>query len=802
MVDNRDLEELPPAVAEEIAAARGRLMQKLDAFALYVSEKRDEAVKARKASGIEEIWTYCEEAYLGIDDLNRHEWAGQKWAQWIKSPSMEGPLRRSRVDEEMRATAYPRLTARYVDAGAAKMAEILLPVDGKPFSLKATPVPQLSRALKNKTQVIDPATGRPATRPPRPDEMPPVQQPQGPAPMQGGPGTAAQPPQEPSAPQVPLTVKDLAEHQIALAEEAAEEATDQIHDWLVECRHGPTMRKTIFDGSRLGTMIVKGPIPARREARMVRTGDGGVTVEVVSKVVPESARVSPWNFFPDPSCGEDIQRGAYVVELDEINEKGLRALRDQKGYIPWAIDRVIDEGPDKCNTRNEGRTATQQAHSGVYKLWTFWGSISADQLKISNPELYQQHRDKIGRQVYAIVTMVNDTPIKVALNPLKTGRFPHKVAVWRRRDGHWAGMGVAEQMKAPQQIMTGAVRGLLNNAGKSSGAQIVRNDEALIPANGSNTITPDKEWIKDPGASLEDVRNAFAVFTIPNVTPQMLSIIEFAFRLAEESTSIPLITQGQSGDTTPDTFGATQLQNNNANQLLRDVGFSIAEDLTEPLIGDFYEWLLLDPNVPDSAKGDFQADVSGMTALIEKAVQDQTIAMMGGMVANPAFGIDPKRWFRQFLRSKRLVPTDFQYSEAEQREIDSRPPPPPPQVQAAQIRAEAQVATAQSRDQLAAQKIKVDTDRDALAIQAQAQRTQMERETNLAELAIKRELAMLDYANRYQISLDSVKADLAKTTMQLKAQMVLSGDDGKGPEVAKPAVEPEGRAPDDQAFQR
>ena len=80
MVDNRDLEDLPPAVAEEIAAARSRTMQKLDAFALYVAEKRDEAVKARKASGIEEIWTYCEEAYLGIDDLNRHEWAGQRWA--------------------------------------------------------------------------------------------------------------------------------------------------------------------------------------------------------------------------------------------------------------------------------------------------------------------------------------------------------------------------------------------------------------------------------------------------------------------------------------------------------------------------------------------------------------------------------------------------------------------------------------------------------------------------------------------------------------------------------------------------
>ena len=47
---------------------------------------------------------------------------------------------------------------------------------------------------------------------------------------------------------------------------------------------------------------------------------------------------------------------------------------------------------------------------------------------------------------------------------------------------------------------------------------------------------------------------------------------------AEESTSIPLITQGQTGPTTPDTFGAAQLQNNNANQLLRSVGYAVDEN--------------------------------------------------------------------------------------------------------------------------------------------------------------------------------------------------------------------------------
>ena len=63
-----DLQDLPPEVAAEIESARQLVMQRLDDFAQYVAGKRDEAVQAREASGIEDIWRQAEEAYLGIDD--------------------------------------------------------------------------------------------------------------------------------------------------------------------------------------------------------------------------------------------------------------------------------------------------------------------------------------------------------------------------------------------------------------------------------------------------------------------------------------------------------------------------------------------------------------------------------------------------------------------------------------------------------------------------------------------------------------------------------------------------------------
>jgi hypothetical protein len=66
----------------------------LNSIALAIVQRREEAVGARKE--IEGVWTEAEEAYIGIDDQNRHEFGGlgQRWA---KPSSMEGPVTTDRA---------------------------------------------------------------------------------------------------------------------------------------------------------------------------------------------------------------------------------------------------------------------------------------------------------------------------------------------------------------------------------------------------------------------------------------------------------------------------------------------------------------------------------------------------------------------------------------------------------------------------------------------------------------------------------------------------------------------------------
>ena len=658
-----------------------------------------------------------------------------------------------------------------MDAGAAKLGEILLPIDDKAFSLSPTPIPDLIKGKADLSQVVHNGV--------------PLEKEDG-----------------------PLTVKDLAEEKIALAMKKAKAAEKRIYDWMVQCQYPSEMRKVIFDAARVGVGVLKAPYPKIIKGMSMTRN----VLQITEQIMPAAKWVDVWNIFPDPACGENIQDGDYIFERDYLSARQLRKLKDLDGYMSSQIDKVLKEGPSKNGVIHSGRP-DEKPNKHRFEVWYYYGSLKREEME----RCRQGSTVDIDKEeVYALVTLVNDSVIRATINPLDSGAFPYHAVPWQRRPGHWVGVGVSEQVQMPQRMVNAATRALLNNAGKSAGCQFIIDQGGIVPGDGRWTLLPDKIWYKVADAVSDDVRKSFTSIVIPNMTPQLMSIVEYAFRLAEESTSIPLITQGQSGKTTPDTFGAAQLQNNNANQLLRSIGYAFDDYITEPVIRQYYEWLLLDPTISEDEKGDFHIDAHGSVALVERAIQDQTIMQMAQMAKDPAFGVDPKKWFKLMAKSKRLDPRELQYSDEDAAQLAQQPPPQAPAVQVATIRAEmdkAKIAASQqdnkaNRD-LTLQKIKVDTDRDTVYVQSEQDRTRILAETRMREIEVKRELAMLNYANKHQISLENVKAMLARTAMTLTAQKQLAGarlagDTGKrnSPEVARPEAEPPGRAANGRAFEQ
>lgn len=802
----------PVRLSEEERAER------LEALSKTIADKRDEAVTARKESGIEKVWEECEDAYLGIDDLNRADYANAKWA---KPVSMNGPVTSSKVQsDETRSKAFVRLTSRYVDAGSARLGEILLAIDEKSFSFTSTPIPELIKQKEDLTPILD-AAGV-VMRPRKPEEIQAQQAPEavgmpqaqpGQAPQMGAPQMGGQPQGMPQAgqPMVPKTKKDEAEELLKKASDMAEAAEKRIYDWMIECKYNAECRKVIHDAARIGVGVLKGPFPEKSKSQAYIDDEGISALEIVEKISPVVRWIDPWNLFPDGACGENIHHGDYIFERDFMAPRMLKSLIGTDGYIASQIEKVIEEGPDKCQT--EGRNPADKVNKKRFDVWYYYGTLTREEMICVNAQgIEDLPEDK--EEVFAIVTLVNDSIIRATINPLDSGKFPYHVMAWSRRAGHWAGVGVGEQIAMPQRMCNAATRSMLNNAGKSSGVQLVVDQNAIIPADNKWVITPDKIWYTAPDAANVDVSKAFQVSAIPSVQGPLMNIINYAMKLAEEASNIPLIAQGQT-ENLPQTFGQAELMNNNANTLLRSIAYAWDDNITEPVVRAYYEWLLLDPTVPNEEKGDFNINAHGSIALVEKSIQEQVITSMGQMVMNPAFGVDPKKWFAEWMRTKRLDPRRMQYTEEEMQKMQSQPPAPPLPVMVEQVKGQNALQLQQAKAQAELQQTQQDLAHEQQMLQngqatphmaqatsrieqeriraqtsilveqsrAHAEAARAEKELEIArqngdfrlkELELKREIAILEYSNQQQISINDAKTALAKSAMDNKTKQQLA----------------------------
>jgi hypothetical protein len=755
-----DLDGLPDEIKQLIQPHLEPDEATLNTIGIEIAAKRDEAVAARKSSGIEDVWRDADEAYLGIDDANRHEWVDAKWA---KPMTMSGPLTSNRADDnaDKQSTIFLLLTARYVDAGAAKLGEILLPADDKAFSFSEMPVPELIDAKEDEREVIHSQMGVPLTRKPGPDD------PASPDSTQPGQGPGAAPTP------VPVKVKDFANEAIEIARNDAKAAETRIYDWLVASKYTAEARKVIFDAARIGVGVIKGPVPKSRKFTALTRGDNKVKVFFKEEIKPAVTWVDPWNFYPDAACGEDIQDGSHCFECDFFSARKVEGLKKEPGYIKAQIDAVLEEGPGKVRENGSEWERGRDKTKDQYQVWFFYGVLTKDEMQAIDAAANKKPPAAgYTENIYAIVTLINDRVVKAVLNPLDSGKFPYSIMPWQRRSGSWAGRGVAEQMRAAQRVVNGAARALLNNAGMSAGPQIIIDQRGLRPADGSRdwTLYPWRIWLTTEDAPEGDVRQLISSVEFPSTTEELERIIQLGERMAEETTSIPLISQGQSGATTPDTFGAAQLQNNNANQLLRSIGYSYDDCVTEPLIHRYYEWLLLDQDVPNEEKGEWQINAHGSVALVERAIQDQTIGQMGQLVANPIYEFDPALWAEQWAKSKHLNPKDFKYTPEKLAKMQAAPPPEAPQVTAAKINADTALkvaelgATADQQSVASSERIK-----QAANVLEQG-RIQSDQHATVVDATVRLHEIQAEAEN----TINQLKAQLAETTMKLQVEQRLN----------------------------
>jgi len=702
--------------------------EKLQSFGSSLSGQRDEWIRSRGSYGVDKRWIEDEDQYNGKDNINKAA------SQMMTSVEQGYPVT-TQGAKPHRSTVYIGLTRQKTNAAEARISDILLPTDDRNWGIKPTPKPKLMAMSRDTQMAGDKETGQPLMNPDTGE---------------------------------PLAMRDIARAAMKTAREKSDAMQLEIEDQLVECDYNGELRKVLHNSARLGTGVIKGPIVTNRTRKAWQPykdmeGNTIHQLDIVNEVTPASFSVDPRNIWPDPGCGDSIHNGKGIYEREQLTSRQVRDLAKQPGFMKGQLRKVLEEGPKKSATFQELKDDDQRDIArDVYEMWSYWGEVDHDDLEAAG--LKMGEKDEL-RAVSACVVMINSTIVKAFLNPLEGGDLPYDFYVWERvSDSVW-GYGIPYLMRAQQKVLNAAWRQMMDNAGVSSGPQIIVKAGAIQPADKQWQISARKIWFATD--EVDDVRKAFTAVEFNSHQAELSGIIKMAMELADMETGVPVIMQGEKG-AAPDTVGGMQMLMNSANVVLRRLVKQFDDMVTRPHIRRYYDYNMM-YNEDEEIKGDFSIDARGSSALLIRDIQNQAFLNLLAAGANPVYGVylDTQKLFEKALQAQHIDPKDVFKSEDELEKIKEQqknPQEAPP---------DPAMAVAQLRGQIEMEKAKAQNAGDMAELQVRQGIAQQEGEIRMAEMQLTREIEMLKMANNQNLTLEQIKAKLADTAMRERGKKEL-----------------------------
>lgn len=724
-------DELTPEQQER--ESRRLREDQLSLFGLTLALQRDEWVAARAASG------WDKRVREDIDQFEGRDIAHLMAANMMTSVEQGYPVTTNHA-RATRSTVFINLTRPKTNSAEARLVDIVLPTDEENWSIEPTPNPKIIGALESDAPAVDPANGQPIVNP----------------------ETGVATPQR----EIALAAKRL-------CEERSKGMADEIKDQLIECDYKAEVRKVIHNACKLGVGVLKGPIVHGR-TRKAWVPVQGATYELKVEQVktPASWSVDPRNVWEDPACGDDIQKGRGIYELDRMTSKQVRQLAQQPGYIPEAIAKVLQQAPSVSTVHGtpHDKRENLSLSNRPYEVWTYTGEIDREDFKAAQQlgvgyeepdgeEMTTDEEDEILSSVSAVIVVINSIVVKAYLNPNESGELPYDFFPYELEIDSPRGVGVPYLMRAQQKVVNAGWRMMMDNGGMAVGPQIILKRGQIRPADGNYEIAARKIWYATD--EVEDVTKAFTTVEFEMHQPELAALIEMAERLIDTETGTPQLTQGEQGNA-PDTLGGMQMLMNNTNVVTRRLVKQFDDKLTKPHIRRYYDFNMA-YSEKENIKGDMDVDARGSSALLVRDIQNQAFTNLLAAGGNPVYApfIDAKKLFENALKAQHVKPSDVMKSDeqiaAEAEAAKNAPQPQDPRIASATIMAQARVHESDNR---------AATQREAL-------------QTNLQETQLDRDLALIKLAQESKLSFDEIKAALAETAMKIRSQRDLAANETK-----------------------
>ncbi|NCP63156.1 MAG: hypothetical protein GW836_00655 [Paraglaciecola sp.] len=644
-----------------------------------------------------------------------------------------GSYDQSRVAElkkAKRSSTFIKLTRAKTNAGESQLIDLLFPNTDKNWGIKPTPVPEIADQLNDDSPAqIDGQKYQ--------DEEGEI-----------------------------VTNGMLAARKLQIANDRCDKMEDEINDQLVESDYEAKCRKVIHDACVIGTGILKGPVVVGKQDKVYMETKEGWTHKLVESLTPACEVVRPWDFFPDMSASH-ISECEFVFERRFMSKAQLKGLVKRKGFDKEQIKKVLQ------------MTGAQTQHSSSYmddvrrlaglseslndtrfETWEYTGPVSYDALiRLGAVELPEdaEERDALlkefeGEEVIATVFYCGGITIGAKLKMMDYEDYlPYRVFNWEPDDSCLFGYGVPRMVRDEQAIINSVWRMILDNGAITAGPQIGRSGKHISPVNGDWALEPFKQW--ELSGSVDDIRKVFTAMEFNSHLPELQGIYQMARIMFDEVSGIPMLQQGEQGQSTQ-TLGGMSILMNSANTVRRRQVKAWDDNITSPMIKDFYHWNM-EYNENGDIKGDYQVDARGTSALLVKETQAAAITNFLGVVgSNPVFApvlqLKAAEILRQWAKTQSLpasmLPTDEELEEFIKKQQEQQGEQPQ----------DSAIAVEQMRMDQQQAKFKFEYEMFGAKVQA-----------GLQEAASKERIEMMRLAQNDKINTEKLIADLKKNQAKL-----------------------------------
>jgi hypothetical protein len=399
----------------------------------------------------------------------------------------------------------------------------------------------------------------------------------------------------------------------ATASHAAMEMEKVIEMQLTRTRYGAKARQAMWDRVVLGTGILKGPVNSGKlQVKYRPLQDGTYIPELTTEYTPEIERVDPWFFYPDDSTNDpcNIQD---AIEVHPMSRLEVSKLKKNSGFITEAIDELLKTAPkeytnDSFSDFSKLTDSNVNVFKNKYVVLEYHGPITLDQLKTLDIE---PAYDTPSEEYYGEVWTCQGQVIRIELSNIEgVYETPYAIARWKRDPASVFGFGLPLILRDHQRVTTQTWHMILDNSSISSGPQVIMQKNAIQPMDGNWELDPRKVWLQtDFGTPIQE---AFHFFVPPNVSDQLLGVLNVTAQFAEEESGVNMMSAGLGSPQVTDSATGQAIMNTNSSMLSDWQAEEWDDSITEKVIRRFYAWNMQynrDPKI----KGNFEIDVKSST---------------------------------------------------------------------------------------------------------------------------------------------------------------------------------------------